>query len=241
MKKLSIFVVDDDEDFAESLAEMLESRGHTVEMASNGEDAITRFKETDFDLAFMDVTLPGMNGVESFFEIRKLKPDSKVMMMTGYSMQELLQQAIDHGALGVLDKPLDMNKVLDAVEAASPDGIILLADDDSDFLESTQTALKMAGYRVLVATDGEEAVKSALENNIDLLLLDLHMPILSGLEVYMALKTQGRQVPTIIVTGYAQEDSTLLKEIQDLSKVQCFTKPFDPKVLLDSIESLIKE
>jgi two-component system response regulator HydG len=240
MKKLKIFVVDDDVDFAESLVETLESRGHQVEMAHSGEEAVTRFQETDFDLAFMDVKLPGMNGVESFLEIRKLKPDSKVMM-TGYSMQELLQQAIDHGALGVLDKPLDMSKVLKTVESAFPDGIILLADDDPDFVESTQTALENAGYRVLVARDGEEAIQSVQENDIDLLLLDLCMPVLNGLEVYLELKGRGKQLPTIIVTGYVNDEMASVRDIQELSKGQCFTKPFDPQALLDSIETMINE
>ena len=44
--------------------------------------------------------MPGKNGVESFFEIRRMKPDAKVFMMTGYSVEQLVQQAIDHGALG---------------------------------------------------------------------------------------------------------------------------------------------
>ena len=62
-----IFIVDDDQDHAESLADILELRGYEVEVAFTGEDAIERFREADFDLVFMDVKLPGKNGVETFF------------------------------------------------------------------------------------------------------------------------------------------------------------------------------
>jgi len=239
MKKSRIFIVDDDVDFAESLAETLESRGHVVELCHSGEEAVSRFRETDFDIAFMDVKLPGMNGVESFFEIRKDKPDAKVMMMTGYSVEELLQQAIDHGALGVLDKPLDIEAVLTAVAEAGSDGIVLVADDDPDFAESAAAALTSAGYKVLLAHDGQEAIDKVLTNSIDILVLDMRMPALSGLEVYMGLKKQGHVVPTLIVTGYREEEAAVA-ELSETAGVCCLYKPFDPKALLDSIENLLK-
>ena len=117
MTGLRIFVVDDDRDFAESLADVLEPQGHTVALAFSGEEAVQRFATEDFDITFMDVRLPGMNGVESFFALRKMKPDAKVMMMTGFSVEELLRQAVENGAVGVLRKPFDMDDVAAAIEA----------------------------------------------------------------------------------------------------------------------------
>ena len=66
MNKLNILVVDDDQDFSESLTMVLESRGYAVEVAHTGEEAIRKFQDTNFDIAFMDVKLPGKDGVESF-------------------------------------------------------------------------------------------------------------------------------------------------------------------------------
>nr|MDJ0610797.1 response regulator [Kiloniellales bacterium] len=93
-RPLKIFVVDDDRDAAEGLGEVLEMFGHQVTLAFDGESAVQIFKEQDFDVSLMDVMMPGMNGVESFLEIRKIKPDAKVFMMTGFSVQQLLTQAI---------------------------------------------------------------------------------------------------------------------------------------------------
>lgn len=111
MKSLRIFVVDDDRDFAESLADVLEGGGHETATAFTGEEAVRRFRDEDFDLTFMDVKLPGMNGVESFLEIRKFKPDVRMIMMTGYSVQQLLMQATNNGAMGVLRKPFSWDEL----------------------------------------------------------------------------------------------------------------------------------
>ena len=59
LDNLNIFIVDDDEDFAESLADIFELEGHKCELAHDGETAFKRFNESDFDLTFMDVKLPG--------------------------------------------------------------------------------------------------------------------------------------------------------------------------------------
>ena len=112
MRSVRVFIVDDDLDFGESLAIVLEGQGCEVTTASSGEDAVKIFKEEDFDIAFMDVRLPGICGVESFLEIRKFKPEARVVMMTGYSVQDLLKQAVDNGAWGILNKPLDIQSVL---------------------------------------------------------------------------------------------------------------------------------
>ncbi len=135
MKPLSILIVDDSRDFGQSLATFLRLEGHEVELVFDGEAAVEKFRARDFDAAFLDVKLPGMNGVESFLEIRKLKPDAKVFMMTGFSDEEPLRKAIDNGAMGVFHKPLDLDEVLKALEAAAPAAIVLVADDDPDFSE----------------------------------------------------------------------------------------------------------
>ncbi|MBN4083055.1 response regulator [bacterium AH-315-B06] len=236
MTKLRVFIVDDDIDFAESLAEVLTSRGHHVEMAYSGEDAVERFRDTDFDIAFMDYKLPGKNGVESFFEIRKMKPDAKVMMMTGYRVEHLLRQAVDNGALGVLHKPLAFDDVLEALEKVKLGGLVLIADDDPDFVDSLEDVLTQAGYSVAVAYSGDEAVKKAMENDLEALILDLRMPVINGLDVYLELKKQGRVVPTIIVTGYADEEAATIETLRQESVSGCLVKPFDPLKLLEAIE-----
>lgn len=240
MKPLRVFIVDDDEDFAESLALVLESRGYEVEVAHTGEEAIRKFRDNDFEITFMDVKLPGKNGVESYIEIRKFKPDARVVMMTGYSMEQLLDKAVENGVWGVLHKPLDMNKFLPMIEKIQPYGI-LIADDDQDFVRSTKDLLTSKGCSVFVATNGREAVERILSNGIDVLILDLRMPVLSGLETYLELKKAGRAVPTIIVTAFADEETEMIERIRSLSVSGVLRKPFDPRELLKEVERLAKQ
>jgi DNA-binding response OmpR family regulator len=107
-----LLIVDDDYDMAESIADLVEIRGYEADLASSGAEAIAKFQERDYDVAFMDVRMPGMNGVECLLEILKLKPDAKVVMMTAYSVEQLLNTALKNGAAGVLYKPFEMNEFL---------------------------------------------------------------------------------------------------------------------------------
>ena len=238
MTSLNIFIVDDDRDFAESLGEILTAAGHRVELCFDGESAVHIFRRQSFDITFMDVKLPGKNGVESFFEIRKINPQARVVMMTAYSVEQILTQAVEHGALGVLRKPFDTNRVLRMLEDVRPDGVILMADDDPDFAEGLRQLLSDRGYRVLVATDGGEAVAAVLADGIDILILDLKLPVLSGLEVYLELRRRNRSLPTIIVTGYAEEEAGAMDQLRTMSVAGCLIKPFDPQKMLDIIRAI---
>jgi len=241
MKALSIFIVDDDQDFAESLAEILTGAGHRVELCFDGETAVRIFQEKEFDITFMDVKLPHKNGVESFFEIRKINPRARVVMMTAYSVEQLVAQAIRNGAIGVLRKPFDTSRVMGMLEDVQPDGVILMADDDPDFVDSLRQLLVDNGYKVVVARTGREAVTTILADGIDILVLDLKLPVLSGLEVYLELKRRNRALPTIIVTGYAVEEAETMDQLRAMSVAGCLVKPFDPQKLLEIIQAIEDE
>lgn len=237
MKRFSILVVDDDRDFAESLADALELVGHEVMLAFSGEEAVKIFKENDFDITFMDVKLPGKNGVESFFEMRRMKPNARVIMMTGYSVPQLLEQAVENGAWDVLHKPLEMQRVLKMVEKIKPCGV-LIADDDPDFLLSIQSLLENEGYSVHVAKDGEEVLKLLQIKKVDILILDLRMPVMSGLDTYLKMKQSGICVPTIIVTAYRNEETESVSTLEAMCVYGILNKPFDTKALFDAIEGI---
>ena len=138
MKPLKIFIVDDDPDFSDGMALTLEIEGYDVTRASSGDEAIRRFREEDFDVTFMDVRMPGKNGVESFLEIRKDRPHARVVMMTAYSVESLLKQAVDGGAIGVLHKPFSSQELLKILDEVKPAGMILPVDDDPDFVEGVE-------------------------------------------------------------------------------------------------------
>jgi CheY-like chemotaxis protein len=111
MTKLNILVVEDDPDLAESVAEALGLGGHNVRLASNGAEAVKCFEEMKYDLSFIDVRMPVMNGVDCFFAIRARYPDAKIVLMTGFK-EPAVEKALNAGALALLHKPFRMEEVM---------------------------------------------------------------------------------------------------------------------------------
>lgn len=237
MKKLRVLIVDDDEDFAESLMEFLESQGHEILIALSGEEAIAKYTANGFDIILMDITMPGKNGVETLMDIKSINPFAKVVMMTGLSVDELMEQAVQNGAMGILHKPLDLDAVKKVLEDTGSDGVILIADDDIDFVTAVGEMLKDHGYTVRIAHDGQEAVDHILSEEIDLMLIDLRLPRLTGIEVCQLLKERGKLPRTIAVTAYASEEEKQIAELKSMSVDKCLRKPFSPEKLLRVIQS----
>lgn len=234
---LRILIVDDDRDFADSLRDVFELAGHLPQVVYSGEDAVRRFADSHFDLSFLDVRLPGMNGVECLVELRKIRKNAQVYMMTGYSVEQLLDLAVANGARGILHKPLNVEELLNSLEAIKPTGV-LIADDDPEFVAAVGEALEMSGYLVTTAATGQEALDRVGEGGIDVIILDLRLPLISGVEAYMEMKRRGIEIPTIIATAYAGEESAAMEKVRQFAVTGVLVKPFDPAELLEKINSL---
>jgi two-component system, NtrC family, response regulator HydG len=124
---LRILVLDDHVEVAESLGEILELIGHEVQLVHNGADAVDAYLAGAFDIGLFDVKMPGMNGVESFLAIKRQRPDAKIFMMSGYADDELIEKAIDSGALGLLRKPFEPDELIAKVDALVKSGIATAA------------------------------------------------------------------------------------------------------------------
>lgn len=110
-KITNVLIVEDDPDFAESLMIALGVRNCHVDIARTGEEAIKKFRSCCYDIAFMDIKLPGKSGVESLAEIREFCPAAHVVMMTGFSEAAILDKARQAGAVDVLRKPFRLKEM----------------------------------------------------------------------------------------------------------------------------------
>ena len=116
MSSLEVLIVEDDEDFADSVAEMLALDEHQVTVLASGEEAVANYDEKVFDLVLLDIKLPGMSGLECLRAIRTINPIANVVMMTGTNPEQNRQEAKDSGALYVLQKPFDPLRLLELVK-----------------------------------------------------------------------------------------------------------------------------
>lgn len=115
--KESVLVVDDDKGMRFTLEGIIDDEGYAVSSASDGYEAIELAREISFDLVFLDIRMPGINGVETFLELKKIIPDSRVVLMTGFSVEALVKQAKDEGVLAVLYKPVPVHQVMEIVHS----------------------------------------------------------------------------------------------------------------------------
>jgi len=235
-----VLVVDDDRDHAESVADLLGLRGHAVTVAYSGEIGLAVFRGSEFDVTMMDVQLPGMNGVQTFFELKKIRPDARIIVMTGFSVEHLLAQVVQDGAVGILAKPFAVNELLAMLERVKPRGLIVVADDDPNVAASLESVLSRNGYSVQIGRTEQDALDTEFAGGINCLILDLRVPMLSGLEAYLRIKEAGRLTLTILVTGYAANEGQAPTQLQPAME-WLLIKPFDPGELMRAIDAVVHD
>lgn len=117
---------------------------------------------------------------------------------------------------------------------------ILLVDDEKELAEMVGLRLEAAGYKVILASDGQEALDKARQEKPDLVILDLMLPKVEGYKVCRILKfdEKYKKIPIILFTAKAQEED--IKLGKEVGAEAYITKPFDPEVLLGKIKELLK-
>ncbi len=115
-----IMIVDDDQNFRRSLQQLLEDEGLDVIWAEDGFQAIQKASVNQIDLILMDIFMPGMNGVEAFSKIKEILPGCTVVMMTGFALEDLIQNALLEGAKACLIKPISIQQILEIVNEVAP-------------------------------------------------------------------------------------------------------------------------
>ena len=107
-----VLVVDDEEGIRETLSGIFEDEGCSIVTANSGEEALDLLKEQNPDLILLDIWLPGIDGIQTLEEIKALRPDLPVIMISGHGNIELAVKATRLGAYDFLEKPLSLERVL---------------------------------------------------------------------------------------------------------------------------------
>jgi two-component system, NtrC family, response regulator HydG len=118
MEKTKVLAVDDNEDVLMFYRRWGKSMGFEVVTVEDGRKAVEETKKGKFDLVFLDVQMPGMNGPETMKEIQKVAPSLPVFITTGSERDVVVEKAIKDGAAGYIYKPFDVEELADAVHKA---------------------------------------------------------------------------------------------------------------------------
>jgi signal transduction histidine kinase/CheY-like chemotaxis protein len=264
---LRILVVDDDENAREALSHMLSGFNARVCIADSGEAALDKVRQAvadghPFDIVLTDWAMPGMDGIETSRRILNIcQPAPRIILVTAYGRNWPADRIRESGIVVQINKPLTLSDLQNALYEAMLDGsrqaqpaaerrqtnldvlrghYVLLAEDNRVNQEVALELLESVGLRVDVADDGVQAVDLAEKNDYDLILMDLQMPRMDGIEATRRIRRlPGRTaVPILAMTANAfneDRDACLGVGMNDH-----IAKPVDPERLYTVMEQWMR-
>lgn len=246
-----ILIVDDERLICDLLKTILTRHGHEVLTATSGQEGLTLFREHRPRLTLLDLRMPGMDGIAVLKKIRDIDVQADVIVLSGRLTDALEHQVSMLGVSGVLRKgrPLEelvgiLNRMIEEpAREAAPSHLagsgeepqsILVVDDEALICQLISVFLTGHGYRTRTAQRGADALAMVDQTPPNLIILDMYMPGMSGMEVLHALRDRNYQGGVIVLTG--SQDERMLQEAMALGSVDVISKPVNLDRLLLTIQ-----
>ncbi len=247
--RIRILVVDDEYAIAFSLAQILQRAGYETQTATGGEDALRIADRFRPDLLLTDYAMPGMDGLTLAVHIKKLLPGCRIVLLSGH---ELNLASAPYESKGyhftLLKKPLHPKALLDVLDNQVPASYltavhpkVLHVDDMETHRYSVTRLLQHAGFDVMTAANGSEAIAMATSESPDLVLLDVHLPDINGFEVCRRLKQRPEtsRMPIVHITATAKNQESADQSVRAGAN-GFITEPFIPSELVAKLRSYIQ-
>jgi CheY-like chemotaxis protein len=233
-----ILVVDDDRDICRNLSDILTDLGYDVDCAYDGPRALELVRERPYDVALLDLKMPGMDGLALYRAIKKERAGTVSLLVTAYASTATAAEALAAGAWKVVSKPVDFRKLLALVDEALGQSLVLIVDDDHDLCTNLWDLLRERGFRVSVAHDGREAAEQLKATPFRVVIIDLRLPDGDGRDVFRMARAANPETRTILITGNRSETDPLIKRmVAEGADAVCY-KPFDVPELLGTLQQL---
>lgn len=237
-RALRVLVVDDEEDIRNNLSDILTDLGYEVDIAGDGLSALELVRKAHYDVALLDLRMPGMDGITLYREIKKLRAETVAILITAYADGATSDEALDAGAWRVLPKPVHLPNLLKLVAQAQGQPMVLLVDDDVEICENLWQILREKGYRVALAHDLSGAAAQLRSTDINIALIDMRLPGGNGGDVFRMVQKVEPSARTVLITGYRPEMESLVEQVlAEGADAACF-KPFDVPGLLATLDRL---
>src|SRR5215831_8200905 len=152
-----ILVVDDEPDTCANLADILTEQGYQVDVAHDGVAALELVKKNAYDVALLDLKMPGIDGLELYRRIRTISADTVAIVVTAYASSATATSVLGAGAWKILSKPVNLPQLLGFVGQALNQPLVLVVDDDRELCDTLWELFRDRDYRVCLAHDVPEA------------------------------------------------------------------------------------
>ena len=126
MTKEKVLLIDDEEEFLETLSERMEIRGMDVSTAANARNAVSALDSGDYDAIVLDLQMPDMNGIEMLKVIKKNHPDMQVILLSGQATLEAGIEAMKLGAMDFMEKPADIDSLTEKIKKAQAKKMVIV-------------------------------------------------------------------------------------------------------------------
>lgn len=209
-KQGSLLLVDDEEDILFLFKEMFSSCFEYVDTARDGQEAYDKILSQKFDVVLLDLSIPKTKGKALINQIKACQPDIGVIAFSGCERIEV-EGLLDKGYVDdFIPKPADNRFILNKIRRVInlKRGIerkVLVIEDDKDIASYFQEALVSKYETIHTAYSGKVAMEKLEADDYHLVLLDLVLPEIDGIEILQAIKKKDRSSPVIVVSGYLDD------------------------------------
>lgn len=240
---MNVLIVGEDATSSDLMNEILNENGHHVDIVETGEKAITELNNNQiFDFIITEINMPVVDGF-MFLKYIKSKPrfdKIPILMASTVTDKESIIRSIELGAADYIVKPINKEMFLVKVKNIinKLPKSVLVVDDDKMILELLQKVIERQGYKTLIATSGEEALKLLDKHNVGIVISDIEMPSMSGMELLSQIKKTYNELPVLMITG--KNNSHTKFNIKESKADGIIKKPFKNYEITQRISSLIK-
>lgn len=223
-------MADDDQSVRISLAANLELEGYQVTEASDGGEALALIASREFDLVVSDMVMPVANGVEVLRGLKRLRPDTPLILISAFVSESLVATAVREGLYTMLYKPVGVQEVLDVVDRALKRKWLLLVAQAEPDPSSLAAALESAGINVKTVFDVAEAVSFVQQSDVDVCVLELAADDLGALQ---AIRGADERLDVVVIAQSSSPET--LQKVAKLGVSACLRPPVAISELLGAI------